>query len=362
MPRRKSLLSRIFAVNAAVLATAVGLLLFTPLQVHAHTRLSEAITLLAGLALMLVADLVLVHRALAPLRRLVGVMTRVEAMKPGQRAPAGGDREMAAMSRAFNEMLDRLETERRESGLRALAAQEDERLRVARDLHDELGQVLTSVVLRAEYAGDHPDDQADALAAIAEATRASLDQVRGIARELRPEALDDLGLANALIALCRRVVPDGRPPVRCTLDPPPDQLAPEAQLVVYRVAQEALTNAVRHAPGASVELALATQAGDVLLSVRDDGPGFPPDRPEGAGLLGMRERALLIGAALTIDSGPGAGVRVALRVPLAPVGRTGPASRRSPAPRRPDRATEDPDGRARAVTAPVTIRTDSPRP
>jgi two-component system sensor histidine kinase UhpB len=315
MPRRTSLLSRIFAVNAALFATAVGLLLFTPLQVHSHTRLSEALTLLAGLVLVLAADLVLVHRALAPLRRLVAVMSRVEAMRPGQRAPAGGDREMSAISQAFNEMLDRLETERRESGLRAVAAQEDERLRVARDLHDELGQALTSVVLRAEYAGEHPDDREKALTAIAEATRASLDHVRTIARELRPEALDDLGLANALIALCRRVVPDGRARVRCTLDAATPQLEPHAQLVVYRVAQEALTNAVRHAPGASIELRLSGAGGDVVLGVRDDGPGLHPGRPEGTGLLGMRERALLVGGALTIDSGPGRGVAVTLRIP-----------------------------------------------
>jgi two-component system sensor histidine kinase UhpB len=314
MPGRTSLLTRIFAVNAALFATAVGLLVFTPLQVHAQTRLNEAVTLLAGLVLVLIADLVLVHRALAPLRRLAGVMGRVEAMKPGQRAPEGGDREMAAISRAFNEMLDRLETERRVSGLRALAAQEDERLRVARDLHDELGQALTTIVLRAEYAGEHADDRADALAAIAEATRVSLEQVRGIARELRPELLDDLGLANALIALCRRVVPDGRAAVRCTLDPV-GELDPQAQLVVYRVAQEALTNAVRHAPGASVELRLRREPGEVVLSVHDDGPGLPASAVEGTGLLGMRERALLIGATLSIESRPGSGVDVALRVP-----------------------------------------------
>jgi two-component system sensor histidine kinase UhpB len=320
------LLTRIFAVNAGLFATAVGVLLFTPLQVHAHTRLSEGLTLLAGLVLVLAADLVLVHRALAPLRRLVGVMGRVEAMKPGQRAPAGGDREMAAISEAFNEMLDRLETERRESGLRALAAQEDERLRVARDLHDELGQALTSVVLRAEHAGEHPEDRADALSAIAQATRASLDEVRRIARELRPEVLDDLGLANALIALCRRVVPDGHAPIRCELDPA-GRLGPEAELVVYRVAQEALTNAVRHAPGAGVDLSLrrdsgangnGSRGGGVVLSVRDDGPGFGGDQPEGTGLLGMRERALLIGATLQIDSRAGEGVSVTLRVPASP--------------------------------------------
>ena len=109
------------------------------------------------------------------------------------------------LGHAFNEMLDRLEAERRESARRALAAQESERIRVARELHDELGQTLTAAALRAESAADGHGSQTDALHQIAQALQRSVNEVRRIARELRPEALDDLGLVNALIALSARV-------------------------------------------------------------------------------------------------------------------------------------------------------------
>ena len=117
-------------------------------------------------------------------------------------------------------MLDRLERARREAARTALAAQEAERLRVARELHDEIGQTLTAVMLQAERAADEdPAQAAAALGRVAEAVHESLDELRRIARELRPEALDDLGLVNALIALCSRVDAQGGPPGEAGLRP-----------------------------------------------------------------------------------------------------------------------------------------------
>jgi two-component system sensor histidine kinase UhpB len=220
-----------------------------------------------------------------------------------------------ALARALNSMLDRLEGERRESSRRALAAQEAERARIARELHDEVSQTLTAIALRAERAADDPDAGARrlALAEIADTVQRSLEDVHRIGRELRPEALDDLGLVNALIAMCSRVDGHGGLHVRRELAWQLPQLS--AELVIYRVAQEALTNALRHARAASVTVGLAAGEGMVVLRVRDDGHGLPAEVQE-SGLTGMRERAMLIGAELEIQPAPDRGTEVVLRVPV----------------------------------------------
>ncbi len=158
----------------------------------------------AGLALMLAFDLALLRRAFAPLSRLTAFMRGVDPLQPGARAQLrlGGPRGVGADAAAFNEMIGRLERERRESARRALAAQEAERARIARELHDEVGQALTAVVLQLERAArDAEPPVRDDVAEAREAVRESLEEVREIARRLRPEALDDLGLASALAAL-----------------------------------------------------------------------------------------------------------------------------------------------------------------
>jgi two-component system sensor histidine kinase UhpB len=215
-------------------------------------------------------------------------------------------------------MLDRLESARREAARTALAAQEGERLRVAQELHDEIGQTLTAVTIQAERAADGDPALAEqALRDVADAVRASLDEVRRIARELRPEALDDLGLVNALIALCGRLeAPDGPRVIRdLQIRLPP--LPPDVELVIYRIAQEGLTNALRHADAHSVTVALEAGAETVTLTVVDDGRGLPAHMPGGtAGIVGMRERALLVDGRLTIESRPGRGTEVRLSVPV----------------------------------------------
>jgi two-component system sensor histidine kinase UhpB len=119
-----------------------------PITVSVPTALWELAVILAGFAAMLVAYMLMLHHALAPLERLTRLMRRIDPLAPGQRLDvAGADEEVAALADAFNEMLDRLESERRESGRRALMAQEAERGRIARELHDEVGQDLATVVI-----------------------------------------------------------------------------------------------------------------------------------------------------------------------------------------------------------------------
>jgi two-component system, NarL family, sensor histidine kinase UhpB len=310
---------RIFAVNALVFVTAAVLLAFAPVTIHAPIRLRELPILIGGLVVMLVADGALVRRTLEPLRRLATLMTVVDPMSPGRRAPEfrNASRETIALAEAFNAMLDRLETERRESSRRAVAAQEAERMRIARELHDEIGQTLTAVALLAERAADQGGTQQRALSEIADTVQASLDDLRRISRELRPEALDDLGLVNALIALCSRIGQQSGLHVGRDFEPQLPALASDVELVIYRVAQEALTNVLRHAHASHVDLSLRRTEGWIILTVRDDGRGLPETIPTTSGLAGMRERAMLIGAELDIESHPHAGVEIRLAVPIA---------------------------------------------
>jgi two-component system sensor histidine kinase UhpB len=224
--------------------------------------------------------------------------------------------EVLALAHAFNEMLERLEAERRESSGRVLAAQEAERLRIARELHDELGQTLTAVALRAEHTAQRKGAEHPEFAELAEIVQQGLADVRRISLELRPGALEELGLLNAMISLCARVSEQTGMRIHRELEGPIPDLPPDVELTVYRIAQEALTNAVRHSHASEVTVALRYSGGDLLLSVKDNGEGLPEHVIAGGGLTGMRERAMLIGAALDIESSPGAGVKMTLRLAL----------------------------------------------
>jgi two-component system sensor histidine kinase UhpB len=316
--RPMPMLWRVFAANAAVFALAFALLALSPVTIHAQIRLVELVILVAGLVVMLVVDLLLLRQALSPLARLGRVMATVDLLRPGQRA-VGFERsssEVLGLALAFNDMLERLERERRESSGLVLAAQEAERLRIARELHDELGQTLTAVVLRAEHAAGQAQRGRSELTELAELVHQSLQDVRRISRELRPEALDELGLINALIALCSRVAEQSGMRVHRHLEAAVPDLPPDVELAIYRVAQEALTNAMRHSKATEVTVSFVRQADALVLTVTDNGTGLGEDLLEGGGLTGMRERAMLIGAELTIESVSGGGVAVTLRLAL----------------------------------------------
>jgi two-component system sensor histidine kinase UhpB len=304
-----SLLWRAFVINAAVLMGAMLALVVSPLTVSFPVALTELAVLTAGVGALLLVNLALLRRVFGPLERLSRFMRQVDPLRPGVRAPAaGGDHEITELTLAFNDMIDRLERERRESALRALAAQEGERRRIARELHDDVGQALTAAMLRL--------DRADVEVA-KEGLRAALEDVRDIARRLRPEALDDLGLRNALRALVALVARDAGLDISPHIEASLPELSPEQELVVYRVAQEALTNALRHAEATELRFSLGVEGDEVVLAVKDDGRGFEPDRMRlASGIRGMRERALLVRARLEVESAPGSGTVVRLRTPI----------------------------------------------
>jgi two-component system, NarL family, sensor histidine kinase UhpB len=318
--RRWSLLWFVFLANCSVLVVALLLLTFSPIEIDAPIKTGQFLLLLSGFVVLVGVNLLILRRVLRPLVQLTQLMSSVNPDRPGRRVSDAELRsaEGQALAAAFNAMLDRLERARHEAARTALAAQEAERLRVARELHDEIGQTLTAITIQAERAAEgDPASASAALNQVAQAVRESLDEVRRIARELRPEALDDLGLVNALIALCNRVnVQDGlivERRLQSTLPP----LSPDVELVIYRIAQESLTNAVRHSGARSATVSLEADAERLALRVVDDGSGMPPRLPDDtAGIAGMRERALLVGGRLSIASRPGGGTAVELLIPV----------------------------------------------
>jgi two-component system sensor histidine kinase UhpB len=318
-PRRYTrLFWRIFLTNAAVLAaaSAVAVFVLSPGTISQPVAVKELAIFAAALAVMIVVNLVVTRRLTAPLDELVGVMRTIDPAIPGERVSvAGGPSEAHELADSFNEMLDRLEKERLESARRALGAQEAERLRVAQELHDEVGQNLTAALLQlGRLRKQAPDELRPELAEAAETVRANLDELRRIAQALRPQDLDELGLVSALSHFTERLTEQTGLPIARRLSPDLPVLAPEQELVIYRVAQEALTNVVRHAGASSATLRLATSNGRVALRVSDDGQGIDGAAQSG-GIRGMRERALLIHADLDIRQRPEGGTEVVLDLP-----------------------------------------------
>ena len=311
-----SLVTRIFIVNAAVLVAAVVALALSPVTVSDPVALAEAVVLVAGLTGLLLVNLALFRRTFAPLAHLTQLMSTVDPLQPGRRLPVySDDAEVAELALAFNQMLDRLEAERRQSARRSLTAQEGERRRVAQELHDEIGQSLTAVVLQLDRLGRMaPESQREGHAEARETARKTLEEVRQIAQRLRPEALDELGLRTALAALAERISEHGGLRVAYRLDAILPTLSPAAELVIYRVAQESLTNVLRHAGASQAVLTLRGDAEGVTLQVIDDGRGLDGSRA-GAGIQGMRERALLVDAAFGLRDSPQGGTEVRLEVP-----------------------------------------------
>jgi two-component system, NarL family, sensor histidine kinase UhpB len=310
---------RVFATNASAMVLAFTALVLAPVTVSVPIGVGELIVLAIGLVVVLLLNLLLLRPAFRPLGELAEAMRRHDPLAPGERVPVEGEPDVAALAQALNEMLDRLESERRESARQALRVLEGERSRIARELHDEVGQTLTGAMLQVEgLAARIPDDLRDELDELRETARTGTEDVRRIARQLRPEALEDLGLQSALATLATSFAERAQVNVERRLEPSLP-LSRDEELVVYRVAQEALTNVARHAQATRVELRLHQNRALTVLTVRDDGRGLCPGAlPSAHGIRGMRERAMLIGAQLQIDSKPGRGTEIKLSIPLNP--------------------------------------------
>ena len=307
---------RVVLTNGLVFVLGTLALAFSPATVSERVLPSEAVVLGIGLAVILATNALLLRRSVAPLDRLAQRMREVETPSPGRRLPEVRSAPAAELVGAFNAMLDRLEAERTGSNARALAAQEEERRRIAAELHDEIGQTLTAVLLALKRVADRvsPDVAGDVEVA-QQSVRAAMTGVRDVASRLRPVVLEDLGLLSALASLTTETARVADVHVVRSFAPGLPALDAEVELVVYRVAQEALTNVSRHAGARTVEVSLTRRGDRVVLRVADDGHGVKGAR-EGSGIAGMRERARLVDAQLDVRPAEDGGTEVELVVPV----------------------------------------------
>jgi two-component system, NarL family, sensor histidine kinase UhpB len=324
------LLQRAAGLNAALVlaAVVVTILVLAPGKVSAGTLDVEVIVVLSAVGLVVAANVYLLRRVVGPVQSLTELARRVDLTNLEQRLPdAEPTSEAGELALTFNDMLSRLEAERRASTRRVLRAQEAERLRIAQELHDQVGQELTAVLLGvSRIRTQAPDEIKHEVAAVQDAVRHSLEDVRRIAVELRPEALDDLGLVGALAILAERFSHQLGLEIKEKIGAELPPLTPETELVVYRVAQEALTNVARHSASNTCELTLMHDQDRLILTVSDRGLGLPPHNLPGTGMRGMHERASLIGARLHIGNRePEPGCEVRLEVAVSPNG-SGPST------------------------------------
>lgn len=269
-----------------------------------------------------------IQRALEPLDRLQDAVDQVRRGADDIRVTLGSirDERSERLADTFNQMLIRLEQntlEMQQLSRRILQAQEEERARLSRELHDEAAQALTSLLvhLRLLERTQEPADAQRRVQELRELTAAALENVRRVALDLRPKILDDLGLVPALEWRVDELNSlDG---IHASFQAKgfEQRLPRHIELSLYRIGQESLSNVARHAQASEVSVSLMQADDEVVLSVSDNGCGFHPDllvshQPRGLGLLGMRERVAMIGGKLEILSQRGQGTHVRASVPL----------------------------------------------
>jgi two-component system sensor histidine kinase UhpB len=317
--RRSPLLTQVLTVNTLVIvATVLAATVAARLDLHESTGPRQLLVLVAALLATVLANNFVMRRRFAPLESLTRTMECVDLTAPGVRAQpsAGEPADVARLRESFNLMLSRLEAERVGTAAAVLRAQESERARVARDLHDEVNQALAAVSIRlAATADGAPPQLAAELAETQRLATQAMHELLGLARDLRPAALDDHGLLPALRTQVRLFGERFGIAAEFAADGARAHLGEFEQLVVYRVVQEALSNTARHAGATGVTVAVSGCDGPrVRVRITDDGSGFDPARvcDGGLGLAGMRERAILAGGRLDVHTTPGAGTAVEL--------------------------------------------------
>ena len=284
-----------------------------------------------GILLSLLVNCWIVKTALRPLHELREAVDRVQAGRASTSVSltSDADPDLSRLATAINSMLDRVEgrtVQLRALSERAINAQEEERKRIARGLHDGIGQDISMLIINLErmegvVSADAPDVQRQLAVARQSATR-TLEELREVVYGLRPTMLDDLGLGPAIRWYARsnleeagiRVKFDGDETLR---------LPPELETTLFRIAQEAINNIVHHADAKSVVIRLSREDGHICLHVEDNGRGFDVAKITGQalrlrrfGLMGIQERAELVGGEVTLDSVPGRGTALHVRVPL----------------------------------------------
>ncbi len=312
-----SMSSQIVAANLLLVMLTIGGTFLAAELSRAH-KPWELVLVALAIALSLAVNLLMLQRRFRPLEEVIDQIESIDPSDPSRFEPRPSPvAEINRLSRAFKRLLERIEEERREAGQLVVRAQEQERRRLARDLHDEVNQALTAILLRLEaLAQDLPPTEADTVAELKRLVDQAMEELLSLGRQLRPSALDDHGLLPALTAQVKRFARHTGVDARVVTDGEWEGLDEDKQATIYRVGQEALSNVIQHANASRVEVRLTAQNGGAALIVEDDGEGFDPSGADhsGLGLGGMTERARLVGGELDIRSSPGAGTTVRLTI------------------------------------------------
>ena len=324
MRRRRdsnSLAGQVVAANVLmVVATLFAASAMTHLNLRIQDQRLQFALLALSILLVLLVNMLMLRRRFSPLDRLI---ERVEAVDPAEavdfEAPEADDavEEVDRLAASFRRLLQRIDEERNRSGRLVLRAQEEERRRFARDLHDEVNQSLTAILLRLEALNrSAPPGLERELHELKRLVNQAMDELLRLARQLRPSALDDHGLTSAIVSQVRRFASQTGIRADIKTSGTPRELESDQEIAVYRFAQEALSNVAQHAGASHVEVDFSANGHGLELRVRDDGRGFSPETTrDGVGLSGIAERARMVGARFEVESSPGNGTALTLEVP-----------------------------------------------
>ncbi len=329
--RRLSLFEKVIVANSVMLvAEALVALWVTSHSIESHHYLIDTSFLIVAALGSLLINVLVLHASFRPLFRLLLTIRSVSAGATAQRTPVPADPDIGELTHAFNTMLDQLETFQREQTLHIVQAQEEERRRLARELHDETSQTLTALLIHTEVLNQHvataaarltleEQQQLERVATLlAKLAQETLDDIRVIAQQLRPSVLDDMGLQAAL----RWLAEDGRERLHLNVNVVSGEtktlhLPPVYETTLFRIAQESLTNSARYADATEVQVRLTHKQQEVRLVLSDNGRGFDvAEAHQGLGLRGMRERATLLQGTLNLRTAPGQGTTVEVVLPL----------------------------------------------
>jgi two-component system sensor histidine kinase UhpB len=344
-----SIFEKVLVANSVIiLVEALAAWWVTSHALEPYHYLIDTSFLVATAVVVLLINALLLRAAFRPLFGLLNTIQLIEAGRLDCRAQISArDSDVAQVAAALNAMLDRLEAVRHQTAGEILHVQEQERRRLALELHDQSSQTLTALTLHAQVLEDllaaaaapSPALLRQQVAQVNQLAGRTMSELRHVAEQLRPAILDDLGLEAALRWLAEDVgqgtklriavqvsgVGESEQDRRgvSSLEPSGERLPPEVETALFRIAQEGLTNVARHAQASSVELKLLRTPEQVTLMICDDGRGFPSSAGEtaarraGLGVTGMQERARLLGGKLEITPHPDQGTVIQAIIPLA---------------------------------------------
>jgi two-component system sensor histidine kinase UhpB len=326
--KRRPLFQKVIIANTVLIA--IGALMGLYLQ-EKYFRGGEVgfmvLFITSGVSLSVLVNYLLVKLAFRPLDDVTDTMKAIRAGHRGIRVPeATDDPQIEELSKSLNSMLNSMERQRKRAAASVIKAQEEERKRIARELHDETSQSLTGLVIGIrmveEIVPDSQPEIKERLTNISDLAHQTLNEVHTMAVRLRPSVLDDLGLSAALRSYVKEFSQNTNIAVDLQMIGMTERLTPELETVLYRVVQEALTNVARHAKADSCRITLQRKDSKVQGVISDNGRGFDSemmmmsDNGRGLGLHGMKERIELVGGNLEFDSTPDEGATIHVEVPV----------------------------------------------